>query len=59
MWQQWANGVLGLWVVLVPFLNFSADTNTWTLAISGLLIAVLGFWGASEHVTHHSGMRTA
>ncbi len=51
MWQQWVNGVLGLWVIVVPFLNLGATANSWTLAITGLIVAVLGFWGATEHST--------
>jgi hypothetical protein len=49
MWQQWINAILGLWVVAVPFLGFVGDTLTWTLAITGLVIAAMGAWGAIEH----------
>lgn len=49
MWQQWVNGVLGLWVVAIPFVGMDAAQATWALAITGLAIAVLGFWGATEH----------
>jgi len=53
MWQQWTNGVLGLLVVAVPFLGFSSDQSVWSFVILGLVIAVLGFWGATEHSTMH------
>ena len=46
MWQQWVNGVLGLWVIVVAFLGFTGATLMWTLAITGVVVAVLGFWGA-------------
>lgn len=60
MWQQWLNGVLGLWVIVVPFLGLSATANTWTLAITGIVVAILGFWGASEQAAmEHGGMRHA
>ena len=60
MWQQWVNGVLGLWVLLVPFLGLTDAQNTWTFASTGLVIAILGFWGASEHATmEHHGMTHA
>lgn len=55
MWQQWVNGILGLWVIIVPFLGFTGTQNVWTLGITGLVIAVLGFWGATEHSTVHEG----
>lgn len=46
MWQQWVNGILGLWVIVVAFLGFTGSTLMWTLAITGIVVAVLGFWGA-------------
>lgn len=61
MWQQWINGILGLWVIVVPFLGLTDVQLSWTLSISGLAIAILGFWGAAEHGTMMSarGMRHA
>ena len=55
MWQQWVNGILGLWVVAMSFVEMSPTTFTWTAVVTGLAIAVLGFWGASEHteMMHH------
>lgn len=47
MWQQWLNGILGLWVILMGFLNFTGSTATWALVITGIVVAILGFWGAS------------
>lgn len=49
MWQQWVNGILGIWLVILPFLGFAADTLNTILIITGVVIAVLGFWGATEH----------
>ncbi len=46
MWQQWVNMVLGLWVIAVPFVGFDAQSLTWALAITGIVIAALGLWGA-------------
>ena len=54
MWQQWTNGILGLWVIAVPFLGLTTTQNMWTLAITGIVMAVLGFWGATEHVSVHN-----
>ncbi len=54
MWQQWVNGILGLWVIVVPFLGLTAQAFTWTLVVTGLVVAVLGFWGAGEHVSWDS-----
>lgn len=46
MWQQWVNVVLGLWVLLVPFLNLADQVEVWMLVLSGGLVALLGLWGA-------------
>lgn len=48
MWQQWTNAILGLAVIIVPFLGLAAGTFTWILAILGIAIAVLALWGAQE-----------
>lgn len=60
MWQQWANGVLGIWLIIEPFLGLTTQQNTWALAITGVAIVVLAFWGVAEHATmYHRGMRHA
>ena len=48
MWQNWVNAVLGLWVALTPFLGFAGALATWNLVVVGLVVAVLGFWGATQ-----------
>jgi hypothetical protein len=51
MWQQWVNVVLGLWIVAVPFVGFTATGSLWALVITGALIAILAIWGAQETQT--------
>lgn len=46
MWQQWINGILGLWVIIMPFIG-GADTKT-VVVVTGVVIAILGFWGAFQ-----------
>jgi len=48
MWKQWVNGVLGIWIVLLPYLGFTSDIHTWLMVVTGIVIAVLAFWSASE-----------
>lgn len=48
MWKQWVNAILGLLVLAVPFLGLSAAALTWTLAISGIIVAVLAIWSVAE-----------
>lgn len=56
MWQQWINGILGLWVILVPFLGLTTSALMWTLVVTGVVIAVLGFWGAAEAQSEERGI---
>lgn len=48
MWQQWINVILGLWIIAIPFINFSTTGFIWTLVITGAVITILGIWGAQE-----------
>lgn len=48
MWQQWVNGILGLWILLSAFLPFQDRTVMWNLIIVGLAVTVLGFWSATS-----------
>jgi len=41
------NGILGLWLVVSAFLNFSGSVNLWNYLIVGALVAIFGFWGAT------------
>ena len=45
MWQSWINGILGLWVIITPFVGAA---NTTVLVITGIVIAILGFWAAAS-----------
>lgn len=49
MWQQWVNALLGLAVIVVPFLGLTGDTFIWTLAVLGIAIAAFAIWGAVSH----------
>ncbi len=45
MWQQWVNGILGLWVIIMPFTGVETKT---VVIVTGVVIAILGFWGALQ-----------
>lgn len=53
MWQQWVNAILGLWVIAIPFTGLAGSALMWTLVVTGLVVAVLGFWGAGREQTEH------
>lgn len=57
MWQQWVNAILGLWVIAVPFIGITGSALLWTLAVTGIVIAALGVWGAQETAPGKYGER--
>jgi hypothetical protein len=44
IFMNWILGILGIWIVIEPFLPFSVSVSRWLLVLSGLVIAVLAFW---------------
>jgi hypothetical protein len=46
MWQHWINMFLGLWIIVVAFLELNGKELVWILAITGIVIAILALWGA-------------
>ena len=59
MWQNWVNGVLGLWVILMPFLALPPSSHKWLMVLSGVVIAVLAFWTAVGEGKSSSGIPTS
>lgn len=48
MWQQWVNAILGLWVILGSYLYIPSGGGRAVLIVTGLVVAILGFWGAAS-----------
>jgi hypothetical protein len=48
MWQNWVSGIIGLFIVLTPFLNFSLSLERTVLMVSGVVVAILSFWASAE-----------
>ena len=44
MWQIWISGILGLWVILLAFLDFSSTLTMFFLIATGTVLAVINFW---------------
>jgi predicted ferric reductase len=47
-WEEWVNAVLGVWLVLSPFiLGFAHQTYaTWNNVVVGVIVAILALWSA-------------
>lgn len=41
--KAWTNGILGTWLFIAAFLNFSPTGNMWDNLIVGIIVAILGF----------------
>ncbi len=51
-WQNWLNAVLGIWLILSPFILGYADLSSaaWNGIIVGIVLAVVAGWVASARV---------
>lgn len=47
-WEEWVNAVLGLWLIISPWLTGYAEVTAavWNHVIVGILTAVLAVWSA-------------
>ncbi|WP_155251019.1 SPW repeat protein [Sinorhizobium meliloti] len=45
-WEEWANIVIGIWLVVAPWLlGFAPNANAmWTHVVLGLLVAAISAW---------------
>ena len=43
-WQGWTVGILGLWLLIAAFLNFTAKGNMWDNLIVGIIVAVVALF---------------
>jgi hypothetical protein len=57
MWQQWVNAILGIWVVALAFVGITGMALMWTLVVTGVVVAILGFWGAAMSSSETSTTR--
>ncbi len=58
MWQQWINAILGVWLVVLAFLGLTGQTLMWSLGITGVVVAILGVWGALSDQTSSASARS-
>ena len=54
-WEEWVSGVLGLWLIISPWLmGFgSVIAPAMTHVLIGLAVVVLAIWSATEHGSGH------
>lgn len=51
-WARWANVILGIWLILSPFiLGFVTDQATWNNIIVGFLVLAFAFVTRSNVAT--------
>jgi len=50
MWQEWINGILGLWLIVASFtIAGSKGANLANGLIAGIILLVLGLWAAVSY----------
>lgn len=56
LWEEWINLVLGLWLIIAPFvLGFSADNAaTWNHVVLGVLISADALWAIVQRPVHRT-----
>lgn len=53
-WQHWVNGILGLWLIIASYLYVPSGAGRVVLFITGLIVAILGFWGGASEPDYSS-----
>lgn len=56
-WSEWLNGILGLWVMLSAYLYVPSGAGRVVMFITGIVVAVLGFWGGATEPHIENGRR--
>jgi hypothetical protein len=56
-WSEWVNGILGLWVMLASYMYIPSGGSRVLMLVTGLVIAVLGFWGGATEPHQEEGSR--
>lgn len=53
-WEEWVNMVLGIWLVVAPWLlDFATNANAmWTHVVVGLLVAAISAWALWDERQH-------
>ena len=57
MWQQWINGLLGIWTIIAAWAYMTPGTGRTLLIVTGIVVAILAFWGGSVATTYPSSNR--
>ncbi len=47
MWQNFVNAILGLWTIVAAYAYMPSGAGQTLLIITGIVVAILGFWGGS------------
>ena len=51
MWQSWVLAIIGIWVIIMSYLGLSESAMTSWHWITGIVIIILGVWGAVDRGT--------
>lgn len=59
-WEEWVNVVLGIWVIIAPFvLGFSTESGAmWNHLIVGVLVLIVALWALQSPVHREVPVQT-
>lgn len=56
-WASWLNALIGIWVILQPWVyGYSGDAWMWNAIVVGIIMLVLGVWSAVASTTSSTTM---
>ena len=44
MWQNWVNVVVGVLLIILPFVVTTPDALKWVSVVGGIIVAILAYW---------------
>ncbi|MCL4425773.1 MAG: SPW repeat protein [Firmicutes bacterium] len=48
MWQHWVNLILGIWLIIAPFvLGYGKSAGAWNDVLVGIVVAIVAYWGTT------------
>lgn len=48
MWQNWVNVVVGVLLIILPWVVQQFDALKWISVVGGIIVAVLAYWANTQ-----------
>ncbi|ULT55040.1 SPW repeat protein [Neobacillus drentensis] len=56
MWQLWLTGLIGVWLIISPWVySFTSNAGAmWNSVILGIIVLILAIWSGAAQKNNHS-----